>query len=618
MYAKTIQIKNYGPIEDIDITFPFNGENPKPVLLVGENGSGKSIFLSHIVNCLMSAQSVVYPENSEVEKGKVYKIISPSYIKLRELLFWSRVEFEKNLFWEEMISTKQKKVFKEKPDIVSNDLWRKLRNTDNAGLYSNINVSQQNHDDASSMFKGNVILYFPPNRFEEPAWLNEINLRAKAEHMEMKYIKGYTDRKIINYSSLHDNQNWLFGVLYDRFAFEMQSRQMNVALEGKEWPVSSVSLFVGYQGQATQIYDAVLATVRKIFQADETLRFGIGERRDRKISLMQSNETLVPNIFQLSSGQTALLNLFLSILRDYDLSGASFSATNDIQGIVIVDEIDLHLHSIHQHEILPTLIKMFPRVQFIVTTHSPLFVLGMEKIFGKDGFELYSLPQGSQIDPEQFGEFESAYESFRKTKKFLEDMQDAIKESPKPVLFMEGATDIKYLQKAAELLGKTELFNQFEIKDGDGFGNLNKISKHFDSKLTDITKQKIILLYDCDAKAEDGSKENIFKRKIPQQENHPIETGIENLFTRATLEKAINDKSALIDIEDEHGKTSREGKIIIPEKWTVNTDEKRNLCDWLCRNGTSDDFQHFQIIFNLLESVLNDSTDNEQAPQGSN
>ena len=74
MYAKRIQIKNYGPIEDVDITFPFDGENPKPVLLVGENGAGKSIFLSHIVSCLMSAQSAMYPENSEVEEGKVYKL----------------------------------------------------------------------------------------------------------------------------------------------------------------------------------------------------------------------------------------------------------------------------------------------------------------------------------------------------------------------------------------------------------------------------------------------------------------------------------------------------------------------------------------------------------------
>ena len=46
MYTKRIQLVNYGPIDHLDITFPFEGDTPKPVLLVGENGSGKSILLS--------------------------------------------------------------------------------------------------------------------------------------------------------------------------------------------------------------------------------------------------------------------------------------------------------------------------------------------------------------------------------------------------------------------------------------------------------------------------------------------------------------------------------------------------------------------------------------------
>ena len=111
---------------------------------------------------------------------------------------------------------------------------------------------------------------------------------------------------------------------------------------------------------------------------------------------------IVPNIFQLSSGETSLFNTFLSILRDFEMSGSQFSNAADIRGIVVVDEMDLHLHAVHQHEVLPSLIGMFPKVQFIVTTHSPLFVLGMHKAFGEDGFGLYQLPRGHQISPEEF------------------------------------------------------------------------------------------------------------------------------------------------------------------------------------------------------------------------
>ena len=109
MYAKRIQVINYGPIDHLDINFPFDGENPQPILLVGENGSGKSIFLSHIINGLMESQGAVYPQNSEVEQGKVYKLRSPSYIKTGAEYFFSRVVFEKNLYCQELQLKHRKK-----------------------------------------------------------------------------------------------------------------------------------------------------------------------------------------------------------------------------------------------------------------------------------------------------------------------------------------------------------------------------------------------------------------------------------------------------------------------------------------------------------------------------
>jgi hypothetical protein len=50
----------------------------------------------------------------------------------------------------------------------------------------------------------------------------------------------------------------------------------------------------------------------------------------------------------------------------------------DNQGIVMVDEIDLHLHPKWQLTVLPTLAKALPNIQFIVTSHSPLVVGSLE------------------------------------------------------------------------------------------------------------------------------------------------------------------------------------------------------------------------------------------------
>ena len=53
MYVETIFCENMGPIEKAVIKAGFTPEgNPKPIVLVGKNGSGKSIMLSNIVDAL--------------------------------------------------------------------------------------------------------------------------------------------------------------------------------------------------------------------------------------------------------------------------------------------------------------------------------------------------------------------------------------------------------------------------------------------------------------------------------------------------------------------------------------------------------------------------------------
>lgn len=49
-------------------------------------------------------------------------------------------------------------------------------------------------------------------------------------------------------------------------------------------------------------------------------------------------------------------------------------------GIVLIDEVDLHLHPRWQREILLQLTKVFPNIQFIVSTHSPVIVVGAAEI----------------------------------------------------------------------------------------------------------------------------------------------------------------------------------------------------------------------------------------------
>ena len=605
MYAKRVHLVNYGPIDHLDITFPFEGDIPKPVLLVGVNGSGKSILLSHIVNGLVSAKAVAYPKSPEVELGKVYKLRSSSYVKSGNEYYFGRVDFENGLFVTEMRLQRLRREYEEEPTGLSGsdveDAWNKMEPEGND--YFDSSFSPNNKGGVEDLFAKRCVLYFPPNRFEEPAWLNEENLKAQAQYMSLKRIQGYTSRRVIDYSPLHDNQNWLFEVVYDRAAFEVQTHRLNLPINDSN-ATFPLPVFSGYSGHATRTYETALQMVRIVTRREDA-RFGIGRRNNRVVSLVSDiTGPIVPNIFQLSSGEMSLLNLFLSILRDFDLCGTPFSQATDIRGIVVVDEIDLHLHAVHQHEVLPELIKMFPNVQFVVTTHSPLFVLGMQRVFGEDGFAVYQLPDGQQITPEEFSEFGEAYMSFADSRRFAKDIDEALEKDKKPILLPEGETDIRYLQKAAQLLGQQATLDAFQLKDGGGAGNLTNIFKHFHAPLPELLKHPVVLLFDSDKNKPPKDNGRLYQRSIPLQTNNPLKTGIENLFTRVTLERALTDDDTLIDIESEHEAHVEGHKQKVPERWTVNDGQKARLCDWLCEHGDVEDFQAFERVLEILSEVL--------------
>ena len=79
---------------------------------------------------------------------------------------------------------------------------------------------------------------------------------------------------------------------------------------------------------------------------------------------------------QLSDGYRVILNLFADIayraaVLNPQLGDAVLSET---EGIVLVDEIDLHLHPQWQQRVLADLADTFPKMQFVVTTHAPAVI----------------------------------------------------------------------------------------------------------------------------------------------------------------------------------------------------------------------------------------------------
>ncbi|MFZ2967640.1 MAG: ATP-binding protein [Sulfuricurvum sp.] len=74
---------------------------------------------------------------------------------------------------------------------------------------------------------------------------------------------------------------------------------------------------------------------------------------------------------ELSSGYSSLLAIVTELILRMEAHGVE---AYDMQGVVLIDEIENHLHVELQKKVLPFLTGFFPEIQFIVTTHSP-FVL---------------------------------------------------------------------------------------------------------------------------------------------------------------------------------------------------------------------------------------------------
>ena len=605
MHTKRIQITNYGPIDKLDIRLPFAGETPKPAVFVGQNGSGKSILLAHVVNGLLRAKDIVYPATPEVEPGRVYKLKTNFYIKSGSQFSFSRVDFENGWYVSEITTIRAKGDYSEVPSGIpgtdAESMWRRLSAPSNDHSEPGRDVDFSVFNTLTETFSNNCILYFPFNRFEDPAWLNKDNLTTQVGYVNSKRMRDHTGRRAIATSPLQDNRNWLFDLIYDRRVPETRSVRVPMpSAHGKEpWYIEAEQAEIRDKDAAA--LKTVLQLVQYVLRDHSNASFRLSRRGNRFVGLHGDQGMIVPNIFQLSSGETSLLNLFLSILRDFEWAGSPFSSAIDVRGIVVIDEVDLHLHAVHQFEVLPLLVRMFPNVQFLMTTHSPLFVLGMQKAFGSNGFGLYRLPDGQRITAEEFSEFGEAYDTFSSTRTFLDDIRRAIEEVQQPILLIEGETDRKYLQRASEVLGKRAFLERIKVQDGGGSGNLANIWRY---PMADLLPQKVLLLFDCDTNRRDDDRGNLSQRTVPYHPENPIKTGIENLFGWETLTKASKHRSSYIDIEREHSAIERGIETVIPERWTINSNEKTNLCDWLCDNGSQNDFKHFRKIFDLAEEAL--------------
>lgn len=107
----------------------------------------------------------------------------------------------------------------------------------------------------------------------------------------------------------------------------------------------------------------------------------ISGRITRKKGALLQNKTPLD---QLSGGYKSVLALVMDII--YHMSNSSFDM-DAAQGLILIDELELHLHPRWKIRVVEQLRSLFPKARFIVTSHDPLCVQGLQpgelNVFGK-------------------------------------------------------------------------------------------------------------------------------------------------------------------------------------------------------------------------------------------
>lgn len=621
MYLKKAYILNSGAIEKLELKFQFNENGtPKPMLIVGKNGSGKTNLLAYITDALIEIAARHFRDVAPFTQDgsrKWYRVLGGATQRIGSAYEFALLKFieedqadasGKEITYICLSGKVSKNEIEEHfPSILNilppNFSWPSERNYKEA-IDADSNLSEK-------IYRSGCYACFPSDRTEKPYWTIDENQQDRARFSAN--INQQLHKPIVVQSSFDNLKPWLVDKILDQ----------SVDIDRFFKPVNDIQGEYSYNQYAFENYLnyikkhklAKLPALHNINRIICTLlqKDNIQIRRSQnqfsKITLFEQEKMLLPSLDSFSAGQGILVSIFGTILH-YSDNFPALQPTQQMTGIVVIDEIDAHLHGDLQYKVLPELIKLFPKIQFIITSHSPLFPLGMSNLFGDEGFAMIDMPDGRCITAEQFTEFKAAFDYMEQTKAFNQRIKEEVSREHQPLILCEGKTDPDYIKKAAELLGFRKLFENVtfdwigytdengQAKDG-GYSELEKAIKLL-RKNPSFLQRKVIFLFDCDQKKADADFGDLYIRGIkPNIKNQTYEIGIENLLPETVFEERFIKKH-------------KKGKGL---KSTVTTDiKKAELCDHICSEGKKENFENFRPLLEELCETLDISPPANEPP----
>ncbi|MEN8219843.1 MAG: AAA family ATPase [Pseudomonadota bacterium] len=317
-----LELTDFRPFKTLNIQF---GE--QLTVLVGINGAGKTsilealaIMLSRLFSRIRSTKgSGQFFTDSDIRKAASETVNS------------IEIEFnQKSVSWQ-MVKTKRGR----KKQTISN-------------LTAIKDIVEQLYEYFEQNEKNSVPLavFYGVNRA-----VLDVPLRIRTKH---------------NFEQLSAYEQALTGGRNDfRRFFEWYRGREDFENEQKLYPIEPQSV-----GSNLQYQEPQLKAVRKAILA----LTGFSNLRVRRAPLRMEVKKAHQHfdVNQLSDGEKCLLALVGDLAHRLAIANPDLSNPLEGQAIVLIDEVELHLHPEWQHRVIPKLLETFPNCQFVLTTHSPL------------------------------------------------------------------------------------------------------------------------------------------------------------------------------------------------------------------------------------------------------
>ncbi|MFB2538695.1 MULTISPECIES: AAA family ATPase [unclassified Acinetobacter] len=399
MKIKQLQLKNYGRFDDLTIAFAPTAEKKSNVtIIVGNNGAGKSQILqalatglSWFIELLKDSNGIGnLPNHLSIKNGK-----SDVLIKIT-----AQDEYRsKNISWE--ISSFKQQDFRGNSsfnyredglkDLIGNYVkgFRKglIHNLPLVALSGDTRNNQKwNHENLDESFTANILTGYENSLTMNNSFFQFIQWFRDNEDVENEEIL----RKLDENSQL--NANYSHSIQLLRLEEQEIKNRLDFAVGLEKAKMYNQLSYIQEQiFRAEQAFQKITLNLDSYknsvnFEGRKSLnavRVAIEEftglknpkiRRQGTPTMIVEKDGQELDVNQLSQGEKSLLALVGDIARRLAILNPSLENPLLGEGVVMIDEVDLHLHPKWQHDLIDKLVRTFPKVQFILTTHSPLIV----------------------------------------------------------------------------------------------------------------------------------------------------------------------------------------------------------------------------------------------------